>query len=86
MRRSFFAVANFVYLWYGQTGSVLGVSGILLDVAVEGLSVAAWVAIWWPLDQLVHANWQLRLDERSYRTLQGIYLQILPDPTAQPRQ
>jgi hypothetical protein len=82
----FFAVANFVYLWYGQTESVLGVSGILLDVAVEGLSVASWVVIWWPLDQLLHANWQLRRDERSYRTLQGIHLQILPDPTAQPRQ
>ena len=82
----FFAVANFVYIWYGRTGSVLSFSGILLDVAVEGLSVASWVAIWWPLDQLLHANWQLRLDERSYRTLQGIYLQILPDPTAQPRQ
>jgi len=82
----FFAVATFIYLWYGRTGSVLGASGIVLDVAVEGLSVAAWVAVWWPLDQLLHANWQLRLDERSYRTLQGIHLQILPDPTAQLRQ
>src|SRR5215203_4254034 len=80
----FFAVANLFYLWYGRTGSVFGVSGILLDVAVEGLSVASWVAVWWPLDQLLHANWQLRLDEDSYRKLQGIYLQILPDPTAQP--
>jgi len=42
--------------------------------------VAAWVAIWWPLDQLLHASWQLRLVERSYRTLQGIHLQVLPDP------
>ena len=64
----------------GRTGSMLGASGLLLDVAVEGLSVASWVAIWWPLDQLLHASWQLRLDERSYRTLQGIHLRILPDP------
>jgi hypothetical protein len=76
----FFAVANFLYLWYGRTESVLGVSGIVLDVAVEGLSVASWVAIWWPLDHLLHANWQLHLDERSYRRLQGLHLQVLPDP------
>ena len=76
----FFAVANLVYLWYGRTGSVLGVSGILLDVAVEGLSIAAWVVLWWPLDQLLHASWQHRLDERAYRTLQHIHLQVLPDP------
>jgi hypothetical protein len=82
----FFAVATFVYLWYGRTGSILGASGIVFDVVVEGLSVAAWVAIWWPLDQLLHASWQLRLDERSYRSLRGIQLRILPDPTAQPRQ
>ena len=62
---------------------MLGTSGLLLDVAVEGLGVASWVVIWWPLDQLLHANWQLRLDEGSYRKLQGLYLRVLPDPTAQ---
>src|SRR5215213_565872 len=77
----FFAVANLAYLWYGRTGSVLGYSGILLDVVVEGLSVAAWVVLWWPLDQLLHVSWQHRQDERAYRTLQDIDLQILPDPT-----
>src|SRR5829696_9892032 len=76
----FFAIAQIVYLWYGRTGSVLGVSGILLDVALEGLSVAAWVVVWWPLDQLLHASWQYRLDERAYRTLQHIHFRILPDP------
>jgi len=76
----FFVVAQLVYLWYGRTGSVLGVSGILLDVALEGLSVAAWVVVWWPLDQLLHASWQYHLDERAYRTLQGIDLRVLPDP------
>jgi len=81
----FFAVANFVYLWYGRTESMLGTSGLLLDVAVEGLSVASWVVIWWPLDQLLHASWQHRLDERAYRSLQDIHLRILPDPTAQSR-
>jgi hypothetical protein len=76
----FFAVANSLYLWYGRTGSVLGVSNLLLDVLVEGLSIASWVALWWPLDQLLHAGWEHRQDESAYRSLQGIKLHILPDP------
>ena len=54
----FFAVANFVYLWYGRTGSVLGISGIVARRRRRG-----------PLGSLVgrdlvaprpvvHANWQ----------------------------
>lgn len=77
----FFAVANLLYLWYGRTGSILGVSNIMLDVLVEGLSVTSWVALWWPLDQVLHASWQHRQDESAYRSLQGITLRILPDPT-----
>jgi hypothetical protein len=76
----FFAVANFIYLSYYRIGPDFGVSGIVLDVIVEGLGVASWVVIWWPLDQLLHANWQRRQDERSYHTLQDIHLQVLPDP------
>lgn len=76
----FFAVAQLVYLWSSGTGSLLGLSGILVDVVLEGLSVAAWVVIWWPLDQLLHASWEHRLDERAYRALRDIHLRILPDP------
>jgi hypothetical protein len=76
----FFVVAQLVYLWHSRTGALFGVSSILLDVVLEGLSVAAWVVVWWPLDQLLHASWQHRQEERSYRTLQGIHLQVLPDP------
>ncbi len=76
----FFAVATFVYLWYYQTESGPGLAGIVLEVAAEGLGVASWIVIWGPLDQLLHASWQHRQDERSYRTLQGIHLQVLPDP------
>jgi hypothetical protein len=77
----FFLVANLLYLWYGRTGSVLGVSNILLDVLVEGLSITSWVAVWWPLDQVLHASWQYRQDESTYHSLQGITLRIQPDPT-----
>lgn len=75
-----FFIANFLYLRYGQTGSILGASGILTDVLVEGLSIASWVVLWWPLDQLLHVGWQHYLDERAYHALKDINLRILPDP------
>jgi hypothetical protein len=76
-----FLVANLLFIWYGRTGSILGVSNILLDVMMDGLSITSWVAIWWPLDQLLHARWQSQQDENAYHSLQGISLRILPDPT-----
>ena len=70
----FFFVANFLYLRYGQTGSIMGASGILTDVLIEGLSIASWVVLWWPLDQLLHVGWQHHLDERAYHALKDITL------------
>jgi len=80
----FFVVANLVYLQYSRTGEFLGISNMGVDVAMEGLSVAAWVALWWPLDQLINTAWDHRKDERAYRALQGITLHILPDPDPLP--
>jgi hypothetical protein len=77
----FFVVANLVYLQYYRDGELLGLSGVGVDVVMEGLSVVAWVALWWPLDQLVHSAWQSRQDERAYRALQGINFRILSDPS-----
>jgi hypothetical protein len=76
----FFIVANLLTILYSRHGENLGVSEIALDVMMEGLGVAAWVALWWPLDQLMHALWQRRLDEQAYRELQSIDLRLLPDP------
>jgi hypothetical protein len=76
----FFAVANLVYLQYYRSGEILGASGIAVEVMAEGLGLAAWVALWWPLDQLMHAWWQRRLDEDAYQELRSIDLRLLPDP------
>ena len=76
-----FLVANLLFIWFGRTGSILGVSNILLDVMMDGLSITSWVAIWWPLDQLLHARWQSQQEENAYHSLQSITLRVLPDPT-----
>jgi hypothetical protein len=78
----FFVFANIITIQHSRTEAVLGLSGLWVDVLVEGLSIASWVALWWPLDQLMHAVWLQRQDERAYQALRGIELRILPDPAA----
>lgn len=75
----FFIVANLLSFQYAHTGSLFGESGAWVDVLMEGITVGAWVALWWPLDQLFTV-WQHRLDEDVYRALQEIDPRILPDP------
>jgi hypothetical protein len=77
----FFAVANFLSLQYAQDGSLFGLTGDVIDVLLDGLGVAAWVALWWPFDQLFQ-RWQGRLEERTYQSLPGIAVQVLPAPVS----
>jgi hypothetical protein len=76
----FFAIANIVYSWFYRIGGVEDATGVVFDTLAEGLILAAWVALWWPLDQLMHTLWQRRNDERDYQKLREIDLRILPDP------
>lgn len=79
----FFAVANLLSLQYAREGSLLGLSGDVMDVLLDGLGVGAWVALWWPFDQFFQ-RWQGRLEERTYRALPGIAVRVLSD-SARPR-
>lgn len=74
----FFVLANLLSFRYAHTGSLFGLTGAWVEVLMEGISVGAWVALWWPLDQLFTV-WQHRLDENVYRTLKDIELRIVPD-------
>jgi hypothetical protein len=40
-----------------------------LAIAAEGLSIAAWVLLWHPLEALVFNRWDFRLDRRVLRTI-----------------
>jgi hypothetical protein len=40
-----------------------------LSIAAEGLSIAAWVLLWHPLEALVFNRWDFRLDRRVLRTI-----------------
>ena len=48
-----------------------------IEVVVEGLAVAFWVAVWFPLDSLLFGQWQHRLDQRIYRTIAEMDLDVV---------
>ncbi len=50
-----------------------------LAIAAEGLSIAAWVLLWHPLEALVFNRWDYRLDRRVLRTIRDkSQVRILP--------
>lgn len=79
----FFAAANLLSLQYARDGSLLGLSGDVMDVLLDGLGVGAWVALWWPFDRLFQW-WQGRLEERTVRALPGVMVRVSPDSAAPP--
>ena len=51
----------------------------------EGLTVAGWVLLWWPLESLFFDIWENRLEKRAYQALQNIQVSIQPDKTYSPK-
>ncbi len=50
-----------------------------LQVIGNGLNVAGWVAVWFPLDALIFQLWLSRQEKQAYRILQNIRVSIQPD-------
>jgi hypothetical protein len=57
--------------------SVQDSADFVVEVVVEGLAVAFWVGVWFPLDTLLFGQWQHRLDLRIYRTLAAMDLVVV---------
>ncbi|MFV1989528.1 MAG: hypothetical protein ACC652_02170, partial [Acidimicrobiales bacterium] len=51
-------------------------NGDLGDTVTRGLEVAAWVVLWFPIDLLVFAAWQFRLDGRAYRIVHDMEIRL----------
>lgn len=52
-------------------------SGIFRIIS-EGLAIAAWVVLWFPLDTLFFGTWEYRLERRKFKLLQTMKIQIKP--------
>jgi len=60
--------------------SIRDSSDFWVEVVIEGLAVAFWVAVWFPLDSLLFGQWQHRLDQRIYRTIAEMELVVVATP------
>jgi hypothetical protein len=56
------------------------------DFFSEGITVAFWVAVWYPLDNLFFGQWQQRLDTRVYRAIRELDLEIVAGSRQAPRR
>ena len=64
---AFTVIAVGLLLWLAQRWASSAVS--VSAIAAQGLSIAAWVLLWHPLEALVFNRWDYRLDKRVLRTI-----------------
>jgi hypothetical protein len=50
--------------------------GILARFLDEGLIIAGWVALWYPLDALLYQHWPLKRERRLYQSLRDMELEL----------
>jgi len=50
--------------------------GILARFLDEGLIIAGWVALWYPLDALLYQHWPLKREQRLYQSLRDMELKL----------
>lgn len=67
-------VALFAFI--GASRLVYNENSLIPQIISEGLAVAGWVALWFPLEQLTFTVWQHRLDKRVYSLLMDMELAI----------
>ena len=69
-------VALFVFI--GASILVYDETNLLLQIASEGLAVAGWVALWFPLESLTFKVWEHRLDRKVYNLLAEMEITVTP--------
>ncbi len=69
-------VALFVFI--GAAKLVYSENSLFLQIISEGLSVAGWVALWFPLETLTFKVWEHRLDCKIYTLLAEMEITISP--------
>jgi len=67
-------IALFVFI---GTSKVLAHSNqFILQLLGEGLAIAGWVAIWFPLEMVTYTFWQHRLERKIYKLLMEMNVRI----------
>ena len=69
-------VALFVFI--GASILVYDETNLFLQIVSEGLAVAGWVALWFPLESLTFKVWEHRLDRKVYNLLAEMEITVTP--------
>jgi hypothetical protein len=54
----------------------------VLQLIAQGLQIAAWVTLWFPINLLVYDRWYARRDQAVYRDMLRLELSIVPERPA----
>ena len=67
-----------LFLFIGAAQIVSTSENLILDIVSEGLAIAGWVALWFPLETLAFKVWEHRLDRKVYSRVMNMDLVIQP--------
>jgi hypothetical protein len=76
--RTLFAGLLALFLFVGAAKLVGTSENLVLGIVSEGLAIAGWVALWFPLETLAFKVWEHRLDRRVYSRVMDMDLVIQP--------
>lgn len=56
----------------------------ILELISQGLQIAAWVTLWFPINVLVYDRWYSRRDQRVYTQMLLMGVSVVPNPALRP--
>lgn len=74
--RALLAGSVALFLFIGAAQLVGTSENAILGIVSEGLAIAGWVALWFPLETLAFKVWEHRLDRRVYSRVMDMELSI----------
>ncbi len=67
-----------LFIFIGASKLIDDDNSLILQVVSEGLSIAGWVALWFPLELLTFTVWQHRLEKKIYTMLMDMDVTLKP--------
>jgi hypothetical protein len=73
-----FFILQMISIWV--RGKATEFDGYLVDSLGEGLSVASWVMLWFPLQIATMEVWRAMIRRQRMRVIERVQVRVLPDP------
>jgi hypothetical protein len=74
-------IASFfiLFVFIGAGNLLYSDDSLFLQIISEGLFIAGWVALWWPVDTLLFAVWEHRLDRNVWTKVNDMDITVTAD-------